>query len=65
MMGCRQVVTAERHLYGDPRPCSRDIGVAELNRGPTVRIHLSPADSPLRTWKIRDPIDRFEGFWPD
>jgi hypothetical protein len=33
----------------DPRPCSRDIEVAELSRGLTVRIHLSPAVSQLRT----------------
>jgi hypothetical protein len=41
----RQVVTAERHLYGDRDPVLETIEVAELSRGPMVRIHLSPAAS--------------------
>jgi hypothetical protein len=32
-------------IFTATRTLSRDIEVAELSRGPTVRIHLSPAES--------------------
>jgi hypothetical protein len=36
-------------IFTATETCSRDIEVAELSPGPTVRIHLSPAES-LRTF---------------
>src|ERR1700730_19225283 len=39
-----------------PRLCSRDIEVAELSRGPMVRIHLSPPVSPFWSGSRRTKV---------